>query len=86
MCFSCGRNNSLRKGLEIKPCNFPDRKNKRRMVALSHLSVPAYKKVRDADGTQGSSEKEEIALQSRINPHGLRNVRTKIKRGLATHA
>ena len=64
----------------MKPKNFPDRKNKRRLVALSHLSTPKYKKEHGDDKKRFSSETEEQALQARIVPQGLRHVRTKVNR------
>lgn len=59
----------------MKPANFPDRKNKRRMIALSHL--PNLSNERN----EKKRLEEEQSLQARINPYGLRHVRTKINRG-----
>lgn len=70
----------------MKPKNFPDRKNKRRLVALSHLSTPHYKtkhqKSVGGEVYQNSSEVEERSLQASINPRGRREIRTKQRRGM----
>lgn len=66
----------------MKPKNFPDRKNTRRKIALSHLNVPP-----ESSGISKAKrqqlEREEHSLQSKIFPHGKRDVRTKKRRSLS---
>lgn len=51
------------------------------MIALSHLATPNYKTehfhFREGITMHHASAIEEAALQSAINPHGKRDVRTK---------